>query len=101
MSENIISSRTISVNQANETSTITSTPKEENEMKSTVNFEGIELAIAGALESVDALVNEVSAAELVIALQKAAQKLAKEKDVGSNELKATRACKEDNENAAC
>lgn len=56
-----------------------------------VDFDGIELAINGALESVQPLMNEMKVSELVIALQKAAQKLAKENNVGSNELKNVRA----------
>ena len=62
-----------------------------NENKTTIDFNGIETAIEFAIEGIYPLIGEMNAAELVIALQKAAQKLAKEQNVGSNELKATRA----------
>lgn len=55
-----------------------------------VNFKGMENAILEALIAVDAC-KDLNDAELVIALQKAAQFLAKDRKVGSNELKKTRA----------
>lgn len=55
-----------------------------------VNFARIESAILEALISIDSF-KDLSDAECVIALQKAAQFLAKDKKVGSNELKKTRA----------
>lgn len=62
-----------------------------NENKTAIDFNGIETAIEFAIEGINPLISEMNAAELVIALQKAAQRLAKENNVGSNELKATRA----------
>lgn len=62
-----------------------------NENKTAIDFNGIETAIEFAIEGINPLIGEMNAAELVIALQKAAQRLAKENNVGSNELKATRA----------
>ena len=62
-----------------------------NENKTAIDYNGIETAIEFAIEGINPLISEMNAAELVIALQKAAQRLAKENNIGSNELKATRA----------
>lgn len=61
-----------------------------NENKTAINFSKM-VELIDVLTENAATTPELSSAELVIALQKAAQKLAKEQNVGSNELKATRA----------
>lgn len=61
-----------------------------NENKTAINFSKM-VELIDVLTENAATTPELSNAELVIALQKAAQKLAKEQNVGSNELKATRA----------